>query len=625
LTRFARVVFVLLLGATFAAFFAAQRLKGAPPAVQVRAVERYFSPNGDGRRDVNRFRLEMDDGGQVAVDVVTPAGEAVRRIADNATVEPGQPLRLRWDGRSDEGARAPDGEYRVRVTLRDEGRSVTVPRIFQLDTEPPHPRVRRIAQGGTPSAGAAQIVGPDPAGTRIDVGGVSKRYATRVRIYRTDGTPGRVADLQIVPGGRSVEWDGRIEARVAPPGTYLVQVTTRDVAGNVGSTPARMPPPVGESRGRPGFTVRTIAAAPPARPVTAGTRVTVNVDARRRPYRWSLRRVGRVNPVATGREVPGDPVQLKAPSGDSGMYLLELRAGRHRTAVPLLVQSRDRADMLVVVPAVTWLGTDSVDEDSDGLPNTLETDPPVTWPRVFAQGLPQQLTDDVAPLLVFLDRAGVRYDLTTDLDLALSRSPRASDRKAVLLAGSERWITRPYARRLRRYVTDGGRLASLGAESLRRGVRILSDDRRARGELSRPTQPTDTDPFGARYQPIGRAGAGTTLTLIGGDPNDPLLTGFDGALSGFTALEETEPPSGGGARLTVALGVESAPEAEEPGAPEEAPPPARPALAATRIGGGLMIRIGLPEWPQRLDDPQVAQLTRNVVDVLRGVRPTIRY
>jgi hypothetical protein len=32
----------------------------------------------------------------------------------------------------------------------------------------------------------------------------------------------------------------------------------------------------------------------------------------------------------------------------------------------------------------------------------------------------------------------------------------------------------------------------------------------------------------------------------------------------------------------------------------------------------------LPEWPSRLDDPDVAQITRNIVDLLRGVRPRVR-
>jgi hypothetical protein len=50
-----------------------------------------------------------------------------------------------------------------------------------------------------------------------------------------------------------------------------------------------------------------------------------------------------------------------------------------------------------------------------------------------------------------------------------------------------------------------------------------------------------------------------------------------------------------------------------------------PVLAATRIGEGLVIRVGLPEWSQRVvTDPEVAQINRNIVDLLRGVRPRLR-
>ena len=73
---------------------------------------------------------------------------------------------------------------------------------------------------------------------------------------------------------------------------------------------------------------------------------------------------------------------------------------------------------------------------------------------------------------MFLDRRRIDYDLTSDLDLELTRNPRASDRDGVLMLGSPRWVTRTLGRRLRRYVSDGGRLAVIGADSLRRGVRL---------------------------------------------------------------------------------------------------------------------------------------------------------
>lgn len=616
MTRPARVLFVLLVVATFAAFFAAQRVKGAAPVVQVRGLERFFSPNGDRARDVASFRVSLQEPEEVSVDVVDAAGDRVRRLVERADPRGAGALRLRWDGRTDAASRAADGPYRMRVTLRGEGRSVIVPRTTMLDTAPPRPRVRGIEPG--------PIVGPEPTPVRIAFGAVSRSAPTRVAIWRTDGgAPRVVARLRQEAGKRSVEWDGRIEGAPAPAGTYLVQVATRDLAGNPGATPVEVPPAPGEEeRGRPGLTIRTIAAEAPVRPVTAGDELTVNVDARRRPYRWRLRRAGRSRPVDTGREGAGDPVELTAPRGDSGLYVLELRSGAHTTAVPVLVQSRERADVLVVVPAITWLGTNEVDQDADGMPDTLARGDLVNWPRVLADGLPEALTDQTGALLVFLDRAGIRYDLSSDLDLALSRNPRASDREGVLLAGSQRWVPRAYARRLRRYVVDGGRLASFGAESLRRGVTLLSDGPGTSGRLERPTQPTPVDPFGARLEPLRRTDGPVRLVPLAGDAGDPLLTAFDGTLGGFSVLEESALPEAQ-ERVTVALGEERIPPEDPAGVPEEAPPP-RPAVTATRLGEGLVVRVGLPQWGLRLDDPQVAQLTRNVVDVLRGARPRPR-
>jgi FlgD Ig-like domain len=617
-TPLARAVFVLLVGATFAAFFAAQRVKGEPAVAQVVSLARVFSPNGDGAREVNRFEVELREPSEISVDVVDTTGAAVRRLADDATASPSRPLRLEWNGRTDSGARVPDGRYRVRVTLRREGRSVVVPRTTLVDTRPPRPRVKAITPG--------PIVGPVAGPVQIDVGSVSRRLKKRGRVYRTDGgEPRLVAELPPVTDSRTLTWDGRVDGKPAPAGTYLVQVTARDRAGNRGTAPPEMPPQPGEIRGEPGLTVRALAAEAPVRPVTSGQRLRINVDARGKPYRWRLRRAGRVKPVLNGREDPGDPVELTAPGGDSGLYLLELRnsGGRHRAAVPVMVQSRERAYILAVIPSLTWTGTDEVDQDRDGMPNTLERGTPVAWPRVMT-GLPEDLYERVAPLLVFLDREGIRYDLTSELDLSLSRNPRASDRKAVMLIGSERWITRAYGRRLRRYVTDGGRLASFGTESLRRGVTILRNRDGTAGRLARPTQSSITDPFGTRFEDVRRTSSPATLSLIAGDAGYGLLEGFDGALTGFSVLEESDVPAPERGELLAALGVETAPVEEEPEVPDELPPEPKPALAASRVGEGLLIRIGLPEWAQRLEDRQVAQITRNVVDLLRGSEPRIR-
>jgi hypothetical protein len=622
-TRLARIVFLALVAATFGAFFVAQRLKGATPVVGVRGAL-FFSPNGDGRKDVTNLALRMKQSDVVTVDMIDVAGEPVRRLATERRVNPSTVLRLRWDGRTDSGARAPDGLYRVRASLTRQGRSVIVPRLITLDTRPPSPHVVSIKPG--------QVVGPKAPAMAIKVKGISGRRPTEFRVYRTDLGPRQlVATGNRAPGLRRWIWNGRSNGRPVPPGVYVVQVIVEDRAGNIGRTPATIPPDPGDTLGPAGITVRSLAAQPPLRPVTAGKKAQFFVDARQRAYTWAVRRVGAKRPVRRGKVAagPAKPLRVTAPRGTSGMYFLELASGKTSTSVPFLVQATKRADLLVVVPAITWLGTDPVDDPPvlDGIPDTLDRagGSRVRWPRVFAaeDGLPDGLKRDVTPLLRFLDRQSIRYDITSDLDLALSANPRASDRKGVLLAGSERWVTRPLARRLRRYVSDGGRLATFGAETLRRGVTLRTNAAETTGELLRPTQPSPQDPFGATLGDVRHTDAPVQIAQLAGDPGYAMLTGTGGTLDGFSAFEESPPPEGGDEKVLAALG--EPPEEPDPNAPADQPAPEeRYALTATQLGKGTIIRVGLPQWSQQLGETQVAQVTHNIVDILRGATPKIR-
>jgi hypothetical protein len=188
----------------------------------------------------------------------------------------------------------------------------------------------------------------------------------------------------------------------------------------------------------------------------------------------------------------------------------------------------------------------------------------------------------------------------------------------VLLAGPERWIPRAAAVRLRRYAEGGGRVASFGADTLRRGVTL------ARGRLLRPTQPVGTDPFGTRLRPLRRLKRPAGLVPLKDDPKLGLLEGVGDVVGGFEVLEESVP--GESSKLAFAAGIgqdlgEDAPLDPETGAPR-AP---LPALAGSRLGKGVVIRVGLPGWAARLPrDPAVQQITRNVADILRRVRPRPR-
>jgi hypothetical protein len=249
LSTLARAVFLALVAATFGAFVVAQRLKGSPPVVELRGV-RWFSPNGDGRKDTSAIRLRIRESDVLTADVVDAAGNVVRRLATEQAVTPSQALRLQWDGRSDDGGVAPDGLYRIRASLARQGRSVVVPRLITLDTRPPRPRIVRIKPRAVPGPESQQVVGPTTPPMAIDVRGISRRRATRFRVYRTDvPEPQLVAKGSRAPGLRRWTWNGRSRGKPVPPGVYLVQVAVRDRADNIGLTPRDIPPPAGAATG----------------------------------------------------------------------------------------------------------------------------------------------------------------------------------------------------------------------------------------------------------------------------------------------------------------------------------------------------------------------------------------
>lgn len=614
MTTLARVVFALLIAATFAAFFVAQQLKSAPSFINRVDVVEHFSPVCKCPQAVQTLRFRLKESDDVTVDVVDLDGGRVARVATARPVKAFRPVRMRWLGRADDGRIAPDGRYRFRFTLRRLGRSIVYRESFVLDTRPPRPRVLETNVKGVAAPG-------QPVTLRFD--GANRDAPATITVLRTDdGEPRRIRSF--VAQGSSATWDGLDDdGRPAEPGTYLLQVSVPDRAGNVGVEP-REPLVPGKVRGVPGVVVRGLAVEPPARPIRAGQLASFRVDARGKSYRWSIRRIGEPRPrKRSQRRKTTSIVATTAPRGVSGVYVFEARAGRYSAQVPFAVQSQERAPLLVVLPMIRWLGTNEVDEKPrDGIPNTLASGSSVPYPRPFPgeDGLPQGLADEVAPLLVMLDRARIRYDITTDVALSLGREPRAGDRPGVLFAGPSRWVSRSLAKRLRDYVQEGGRVALFGTGALRAGVEVGAD------ELTRPTPPGPEDAFGGRIaepRPVEGAELGQ---LKDAPATLRIFEGWDGFLGGFERVEELIAP-GGDAEIAAGIGQlvteQEIVEAQEAG---REPREERPALSAVKQGEGYVFRIGVEDWAKRIaeGDQEVVQLTRNVVDLLRRVTPRAR-
>ena len=591
-TRLQKAAFAVLLVATLGAFLLANQLKSQPPDIKVIRRDILFSPNGDGRLDRNSIIFAAAFNGRAAIDVVDADGSRVRRLAAHRRLRRGHRSRLSWDGRTDAGRRAPDGEYRLRFIL-DNGRSLLAPKPFVLDTVPPKPTLTVDGQ--------ARVVAPGQS-VPFTVAGAGPEVPPQFAVVRTDVTPPRtVRTLAGVVGRRDYTWDGRMDdGAVAPPGVYLIAVTAEDRAGNRGQVPP-LPLRGGPVGGDAGVTVRRLALQPPVRAVRAGDLFNVRVDARGQAFTWTLRRLGTFKPVDHGAKAAGKTnLVLQAPHGLSGVYMLRAQARGASATVPIVVRARVRKGPLIVLPMMTWLGRDPVDTDGDGIPDVYGTGSAVRYPRLFGAA-PAGFFSEVAPLLLWLDEGKVRYDLATDLDLDFSSEPTA-DQRAVVMPGRATWISRAVAGRLRTWVQDGGRLALFGPDALRASVSVGDS------VLARPSTVTPVDALGGRLDPV-RA-VDKPLSVLAEDPALGLLEGFSGVLPGFSRIEELTDAGPGEVKTSV-------------GEPAQE---LRPALSAVTQGKGIVIRVGLPGWMAKLraSEPAIVQLTANILDVLRHQKPHVR-
>ena len=574
-----RVVFGLLVVATLAAFFVTQRLKSAEPIVSRVYYQPWVSPNGDGRKDVVRMRFRLPRSDRVTVSVVDDGGDEVRRLADDRVLG-ARTHYFHWNGRGEDGRRAPEGEYRLRVSLRSQGRSLLAPRTVTVDTTPPKPRMVRV----TP----ATMLPGDPGRrgrARVRYEGPSDP-APRFTVYRT-GSDGRAREVDSFEGPRfrrTAAWDGVVgrPPRAASDGAYAFAVTVLDEAGNRGSSPVELPPLRGDTAPRTGVTVRYLGLSGPLVPLLPREIARFRLGPKPRRLRWRLNRLGSSQPLDRGRG-DGRRLAVRIPArARPGLHLLRVQAGGRRAIWPLAVAGRGRGRTTVVLPVIAWQGLNPVDDDRDGFPDTLESAPAVRLARPFAGGRLPPLLREAAPLLRFLDREQLPYDLTTDLELA-ARPESLRGRDSLVFAGSERWLPERLDRDLRAFAEGGGRVASFGVDSFRRRLTL------AAGRLAEPSTAEPANVFGERTSLVRTAPAAMTVAK----DSLGLFAASGGLVGRFSSFERSEARVPG-ARLLVAAGAD----------------PRRPAFVAYRLGRGIVVRTGTTEWSRALSRPgEVATVT----------------
>ena len=594
-----RAVFAVLVVATIAAFFVTQQLKGEfPLVIRFATKPAHFSPNGDGYRDTSDIGFDLSEPASVSFMVIDAEGTEVRQIVSDRRLAGDAKHRFTWDGRDDDGNVVPDGTYRMRVVRRDESRVIDSVKEITVDTVPP--RVTLVS--AEPSVIATGLPG-EPPEVRLRYRG-PKNKAPVVRVFRTgDGEPRIVRRFRGGPD-RTADWDGRISAgpertEPAPEGDYAFTVAVRDKAGNATEAPAPVPR-AQLARPGTGVSVQSFTLRGPLSAVTAGAFAHLEVGPVDRDFDFVVSRLGDPKPVLRGGRVAGR-FRIHIPSKmRTGVYIVRVRAGEQRAVWPLAVaglpprSARGEARPLVVLPALTWQGLNRTDYDADGFADRLPFSNTVGVDRPFAGGkLPKRFDAEVSPLLRWLDRERLPYDLTTDLALARREGPALGNAPGVAFAGSELWLPEELLRRIRDYAADGGRVAAFGADSFKRSVDLRGS------ELSNASPPRRENALGERTEVVRTSAAPLTVFEDGLG----LFDDVGGFMGEFTVFE----PSHGLPRSARRIA-------------EAGRDPGRPAFVAFGLGGGIVLRAGTPQWARELEESalslELPQVTKRIWKVL---------
>jgi hypothetical protein len=212
-----------LLAGTAAAFAITERLKLVRSPITAPRIDPVIGPLCECPRQESTILFRLRERDVVTLTVVNEGDRPVRTLFGRRPAAAGD-VEATWDGRDDAGEVVPEGEYRPRIRLEEERRTITLPaaNAIRVDTTPPEIRVldvrpRRLSPG---------------------VGAAYNRLAVRYEVSE----PARA--LLFVDGERTVytyrrplsgelEWWGSIGGTRVPAGTYTLELAAEDVAGNV--------------------------------------------------------------------------------------------------------------------------------------------------------------------------------------------------------------------------------------------------------------------------------------------------------------------------------------------------------------------------------------------------------
>ena len=224
------------------------------------------------------------------------------------------------------------------------GRSLIFPRAVRLDTRPPRPRVLSIGPIGSPVPRPELL--PVPGGGEATIRLYAPGGRLKVSIHKLARAAAHVVERpRVSDGATKARWDGRLDySRAASPGRYVVGVETRNVAGNIGRSPALsdagvpLPATASASPARAASPSAT-SVRPPASPTRTGEPATFGVDARAQALRWRIRRVGA---RARRGAAPRAAIRCVVPPGTTS-GVLSVRRDHRRSAHDGAVRGPGRA------------------------------------------------------------------------------------------------------------------------------------------------------------------------------------------------------------------------------------------------------------------------------------------
>jgi hypothetical protein len=302
LKRLAPTILVAaLLVATATAFAVTEHLKLEDSPVIRTRIPALFSPRLAEARIGFRLRREEE----ISLDIADANGKVVKHAVGSGVF--GQAFhQFAWDGRDDSGRIVPDGTYRVQLTLKDENRTIELPRTITVDSTPPTIDVDLQHQVFSPDGdGRADRV---DVHYRFDEPAWAILYVNGKRV----GITYRKKPIGTYP------WYGKGKK----PGEYRLALAAQDLAGN----------PAPSTRE---FTVRLRYVELFRKRFTprVGRTLRVRVSTDAKTVTWRL----------GDRSGSGKTPLLKIPVPDQpGRYTLTVSANGHRVRATVVVRPRRR-------------------------------------------------------------------------------------------------------------------------------------------------------------------------------------------------------------------------------------------------------------------------------------------